>query len=215
MPLTKPTFGVANIQGLSTLVQDQEATLKVLFDKTGEDAKAYLIALCDQIDLDIATKSELAGIVLGDVTDGSLTDVKLSDVAGQIKDRLATHLLAYAEFVATKAQASGLASLDSGGILVQKPYVSGTYTGDGVASRFIDLGFTPGAVFVANKEGQVGDGSTVLYGGLALSGVDVVSSTGVNVLQIVTNGFNVAMIGEALSNYAEASVNPYRYIAYR
>lgn len=92
MALTKPTFDVNNIQGLGTIVEEQETALKVLFDKTGADAKTYLIALCDQIDLNIATKAELAGIILGQITDGSLTDVKLSNAAGQIKERVATHV---------------------------------------------------------------------------------------------------------------------------
>jgi hypothetical protein len=50
MSLTRPTFDVDNVQGLADLVQDQATALKVLFDKTGADAKTYLVALCDALD---------------------------------------------------------------------------------------------------------------------------------------------------------------------
>jgi len=148
MSLTRPTFNVDNIQGLGDIVQNQKATVKALFDKTGADTKDYLISLLDEIEIDFATKEEVAGIILGQIIDGALTDDKLSDATDQIKTRFANHLIAYVAFVATKGQSNGLATLDSSGNLVQKPYVAGLYTGDNLASRSISLGFRPSAVLI-------------------------------------------------------------------
>jgi len=47
-----------------------------LLNSTGEDNWLY---------------TAIVNAILGQITDGSLTDVKLSDVAGQIKERVATH----------------------------------------------------------------------------------------------------------------------------
>lgn len=152
MSLTRPTFDVDNIQGLLDIVQNQKAALKILFDKTGADTKTYLISLLDEIEIDFATKEEVADIILGQITDGSLTDVKLSDAADQIKTRLANHLIVYAAFVATKGQSNGLATLDSGGLvpLAQTPtrfangaFTETTFSGDVGATfiKTIPLGF--------------------------------------------------------------------------
>lgn len=95
MPLDKPSFAVNNIQTLGTRTLNQGTAIKVLHDKAGADIKAFLIALCDQIDIDIATKAELAGIILGQVSPGSIIDSMLSDASDQIKQRLATHITDY------------------------------------------------------------------------------------------------------------------------
>lgn len=91
--LTKPTFAVNNIQGLADLVEDQATELKVLFDKTGADTKTYLISLCDQLDLDFATKVDLANAIISSAFPaGSIGDSALSNLSGQIKERLQTHI---------------------------------------------------------------------------------------------------------------------------
>lgn len=68
--------------------------------------------------------------------------------------------------------------------------IFGTYTGDGTASRFINLGFTPVAVEVYDKLGRQGGASGGLnnyyYGGLALNGYPCR-----DVIEVVENGFNV------------------------
>lgn len=91
MGITKPTFAVNNIQTLANQVAGQATALKVLFDKTGADAKTYLVALCDEIDAELATKAEVAGIILGQITDGTLTDDKLSEDASDIKARFTAY----------------------------------------------------------------------------------------------------------------------------
>jgi hypothetical protein len=102
-------------------------------------------------------------------------------------------------------------------------YKVGTYTGDKNASKFINLGFTPSAVMVTNLYGATyfQSGSTgILYGGLALNGYPLQTSDGRKVVEIVENGFKVfydnsTTTSYVQSNLSDASVNPFRYIAFR
>lgn len=56
---------------------------------------------------------QIVTVTLGSIPDGSLTDVKLSDTAGQIKDRVASHLVNTSNpHVVTKTQV-GLGSVDN------------------------------------------------------------------------------------------------------
>ena len=72
--------------------------------------------------------------------------------------------------------------------------VTGSYTGDGEASRTIDLGFSPKAVLLASGSGPINYTSS-RYGGLALEGAEVntdwESTSGEPVLRVVTGGFQV------------------------
>ena len=74
-------------------------------------------------------------------------------------------------------------------------YAIGSYTGDGEASRFINLGFTPKAVLLVDRYGTMNDnGAERFLGGLATQSTPVVSNynSGLsNVLDITENGFNV------------------------
>ena len=77
----------------------------------------FLNGLTDQIELDYALKQELANLTLGQISDGSLIDTKLSNTTGQVKDRLSKVITDLANFMATKGQSSGIASLNSAGNL--------------------------------------------------------------------------------------------------
>ena len=68
----------------------------------------------------------------------------------------------------------------------------GTYTGDGSASRTINLGVTPKWVILCNREGQFVNTypNYAACGGIALQGYPC-KSTYFNVLQIVNGGFEV------------------------
>ena len=71
---------------------------------------------------------------------------------------------------------------------IDNKIVLGTYTGDGTATRTINLGFTPCAVEVYKSDGQQTDsGSLDIKGGLALTG----KPCG-NAIAITENGFTVA-----------------------
>ena len=91
----------------------------------------------------------------------------------------------------------------------------GSYTGNGELSRTISLGFTPRGVLVVAKHGRMSS-NTIAMGGLAMTGnpAVVVSCT---MLQIITNGFQVAR-GELYDNtYYRADINnatvTYHYMA--
>ena len=170
-----------------------------LLNSTGEDNWLYVT---------------IVNAILGQITDGSLPDVKLSNDAGQIKDRLTSFVATSDAFVATKGQASGLASLDSGGNPVEKSFVSGTYTGNGEASRLIDLGFTPSSVLVFRNTGTTASSGATqeIYGGLATPGVAAVATGPATALSVETNGFNVYTSGYAKTN---ASSYVYTYMALR
>ena len=89
--------------------------------------------------------------------------------------------------------------------------VTGSYTGDGEASRTIELGFSPKAVLLASGSGPINYNSS-RYGGLALEGAEVntdwESTSGEPVLRVVTGGFQV------FYDYDEevfSNVDRYRY----
>lgn len=78
--------------------------------------------------------------------------------------------------------------------------VTSTYKGDGTESMFVDLGFTPDAVYVARSDGSVartnheGGYGSRFYGGLALKGKPCTfwdGTTDHDIIKIVENGFTV------------------------
>ena len=101
--------------------------------------------------------------------------------------------------VAAKAEQAALAALaERVTALEARPYiVTGTYTGDGTASRFISLGFTPKALLVFVREGYPANPYTNnYYGGMAFPDmpaelVTYPNDVLVSVVQIETGGFQV------------------------
>lgn len=93
---------------------------------------------------------------------------------------------------------------------------AGTYTGDGAASQFIELGFRPVAVLVESQNGtRPQSGNYVLHDGLALPGFPMCGgSTASPTIEVVSGGFRVyAYSGYTGNNNAEGKV--YYYIAFR
>lgn len=88
--------------------------------------------------------------------------------------------------------------------------ITGTYTGNGAASRTISLGFTPKAVIV--KPPDVGDFISGDFRGdyLALANVNATYGTTIAV-QIVENGFTVRY--SANNSYANKDGTVFAYIA--
>ena len=146
MPLTQPSYAVNNVQTLADLTQNQAAAVKVLFDKTGADGKTFLIALLAELaaitaagNIGATAPSGLTGTtvqalinglktlvdntVLGQIPDGTLTDIKLSYTAGQIKERVATHLVDIVSHGTILRQA-----LINGNFDINQRVVSGTVT---------------------------------------------------------------------------------------
>lgn len=101
------------------------------------------------------------------------------------------------------------------------PYVTGTYTGDDVVQRVINLGFRPSAVLVFSRQGLVSQSQDAISGGL------VVDSTGGNIagpslsrvsIDLIESGFrvyNYTTIPRVTANSSEDVLNPYRYIAFK
>ena len=105
---------------------------------------------------------------------------------------------ALADLEANKADLTDLTALTQRvAALEALPHVvTGTYTGDGTASRFISLGFTPKALLVFRQEGYPADAYTDnLYGGMALPDTPVRVLVSPNyyvpVLSIAEGGFQV------------------------
>lgn len=89
--------------------------------------------------------------------------------------------------------------------------VKGSYEGNGMTTRTIELGFTPSAVLVMRNDGVTKD-DTAIVGGLAVTGSPVVSSADLYAVSIVENGFMVARNAGVNTNM---SVTTYNYVAFK
>ena len=301
MALTQNTTVTNNISTLDPSPNDvgglTASALQYLFDKFGVDFKAFFNDVhLAEIALQLATKAEVADVVAGGVADGTVTDAKLSNTAGQIKDVVNAHqsdnlthkgFVGYAKpitgitdlnlllesgvysgiftgahanepysgatnrrvtiivtgtigfvhqeiryedviftgqiyhrrYVGTWSAWAGVATLDSTGAFVQKPFVTGTYNGDATASRTISLGFTPSAVLIQTSTGAMdmtNSSTQIFFGGFVTQGAPLTrSEPGVDyVIQITTNGF-IVYYNPVLTIYVNNSTRIYNYIAFR
>lgn len=89
--------------------------------------------------------------------------------------------------------------------------VKGSYEGNGMTTRTIELGFTPSAVLVIRNDGVTKD-DTAIVGGLAVTGSPVISSDDLYAVAIVDNGFMVARNAGVNTNM---SVTTYNYVAFK
>lgn len=120
--------------------------------------------------------------------------------------------------LAVKAEQADLDTLNSTVQQLQldvTKIVFGAYSGNGTASRTIDLGFTPKALLVVRNTGQFSINSMKpeLYGGLAYTGHNITCSSG-TVLNIVENGFKVYYNRADIFIYTNVSGVEYYYIAF-
>ena len=94
--------------------------------------------------------------------------------------------------------------------------VMGSYTGDGVDSRQITLGFQPRAVLVFNANGQTSS-SYNIYGGLALPDGPVMYNEVAFALEVTAQGFTVRYAKISSSYYLDSNHQGtvYRYFAIR
>lgn len=98
---------------------------------------------------------------------------------------------------------------------LNKPVVSGIYTGDKNASKFIDIGFTPAWVFVMPRA-TISNWSSQFYGqiGLATSKDSGAFSGGYSSIRIVENGFYVYYGGTDTTNWRATNADVvFSYIA--
>lgn len=120
-------------------------------------------------------------------TDFNADNTKIDAALAGLAEDLETEAAARAE----KADQTALTALAATVPLI----AVGTYTGDGTAERTIPLSFTPKAVFVLPKGGQLYIRESAyyyIYGGLAVTGGDAVDVMDNFAVSITTNGFRVA-----------------------
>lgn len=110
-----------------------------------------------------------------------------------------------------KGAPGGVATLDGEGNLAQIPFVTGAYTGNGVTSRIINLGFRPSAVLVIARDFAT-NSSSGMYSGFALDGFAVIDRHDRTVLEVTATGFRVH--NQFLNSNTEP-YNPFRYIAFK
>lgn len=154
------------------------------------------------------------------------SDETMGTLFGKIKTAISTLILHL------KAQNPHSITADKIGAADKKHehYVMGTFTGNGTVKRFINLGFTPSAIFLCNGRGMTGDDIDGVCGGLAIGryGLRPRNCTAVShestwsdthtALLITTNGFYVNYYA-ASSSAGKISTNvngeTYRYIAFK
>jgi len=91
--------------------------------------------------------------------------------------------------------------------------VTGTYTGDGSATRSFSLGFTPKALYVCLESGGVGSSYTYC-GGLALAGHPVFANQEFVLVEITSGGFTVHnKLDNPYCYYINANTWVYHYVA--
>ena len=108
------------------------------------------------------------------------------------------------------------------------PIAAGSYTGDGMASRKIDIGFTPKAVLVMPHGSELISNltsGTYIRGGLAVTGSGLSTSTdsgvtswvsGYTVIMVEEGGFRVGEGSEKFTKPAANSANRlFHYVAFR
>lgn len=79
MALTRPNdFTFKHVNQIDDPVYNSTADLKTDLDSQAKYLRDYLISLLTEVDAQLATKSELGGIALGDIPDGTITEAKLS-----------------------------------------------------------------------------------------------------------------------------------------
>lgn len=227
----------------------QPSELKAYFDSSPEEVRQAHNGLCDALTMATTQPSAAANIafqrtagvpadtvqaavenvqaqldeaVMGNIPSGSVTGDKL---AQDVRDRFAAIESAAAAEASTRT--SGDNNLQSQinthsvQIAGKCEIVLGTYTGDGTTERFINLGFTPKAIYSVPLGGRVSDNSR-WYGGFAMQNYPAINTNAYRtVLQIETNGFRVFNDGDQMransSNGDDCSSKPltYYYIAFR
>lgn len=93
-----------------------------------------------------------------------------------------------------------------------RPFVAGTYAGDGAASKIISLGFTPSVVMVSYR-GQVDRGSS--SSAITVPGYTALEYGNAPILDIVAGGFKVYAGPQSSSVFTNRANDTYVYIAFR
>lgn len=87
----------------------------------------------------------------------------------------------------------------------------GSYTGNGEATRTIEVGFTPSAVLVMRNDSVMSDTSNIISG-LATASSPVKTSGGLDAIAVTENGFTV---GRGTGYTTNVTTKVYNYIAFK
>jgi len=103
---------------------------------------------------------------------------------------------------------------NNSGFLTSNSAVTGSYTGDGSASRTISIGFTPIGVYVNRASIPFYLGGS---GGLATTGRNVIDGNSIIAVGIVSGGFRIADVYNGSTLDARTNMNGiiYTYVAFR
>ena len=193
--------------------------LKARFDSSPEELRQAVNGICD----DAATLSGKVDSILAETFDGVVEKSMLSEALAEELDAKATQTALAAEVDTLEAADSALGSRLSAAEstitthtsqIAQKCQVYvGTYTGTGVSSRTINIGFTPKAVLII-AGGITLSNTAGSFGALAVTGRAAQRAGNLIVAQIVTNGFNV-YYNENNDIFLNQSGSTYHYIALR
>ena len=169
-------------------------------------------------------QSQVTEAIIGSIPSGSITGDKL---AQDVRDRFAAIESAAASEASTRASADSAeaSARTTADINLQNQINThttqiagkcqvayGEYTGDGAASRTINLGFTPTAVILCQVSGEFSD-ANIYSGGIAVTGHPATTRSGYPTIQIVDGGFQVFYFsGE--SSYTNIEGTVYHYIAF-
>ena len=202
--ITQFAHKIAYLADQPTLPPDE---LKARFDACPEELRQSLNAVCDDA---ARLEARVEGIVVD--TFGDTIDKEM------LSDELAAELDGKATQSALSAEAAARESADDAldtrltaneTLTAQKCEVyCGTFTGNGQETQFINLGFTPKAVFAGNR--YYGSDITC-YAAMATSETPSIGSlTGDNektLLEIVENGFKVAYHAQSSVLYCNLNAN--------
>ena len=159
--------------------------------------------------------------------DGTATDGALEELRAAVGTKADSAELnsALEELRATDATKADSSSVDSQVAALEAriaalenrvDVATGTYTGNGAASRYISVGFAPRAVLVEHDYGCRAPGAADnLRGGLALSGSPLYGAANgwtVNAVRIYGSGFYVSGETGSNMNYPEQK---YHYLVFR
>ena len=101
--------------------------------------------------------------------------------------------------------------------------ITGTYTGDGTASRDINLGFSPSIVFIfcTNRKTNTSNANnlTAVYDAQIYKGYTSYVEAGKEIGAITASGFRITHTGGGSSNVTTSYINTsglvYAYVAYK
>ena len=218
----------------------QPEELKAHFDSSPEELRQALNALCDALAAQTAAadigfaqtagvpettvqeaienvQSQVTEAIIGSIPSGSITGDKL---AQDVRDRLTNIENSVTTEAGTRAGADTnlqnqitVHGTRLTAVETQKCEVyAGIYTGDGAASRTINLGFTPTAVILCQVSGEFSE-ANIYSGGIAVTGHPATTRRGYPTIQIVAGGFQVFYFsGE--SSYTNIEGTVYHYIAF-